>query len=146
MDAEQLLAEALRLLDEARAALAGQLIQSLDHDVNPDAEAAWSEKIPPAAFSEEVDAAESASCSTPECVASVRSRHAAGLVAPFSIQVYRVEPRRILIVAVAHGRRRPGYWKSRDRCSARYSLESRQGSARRAPAGGDQPRQPDGRT
>ena len=45
MDAEQLLAEALRLSDEARAALAGQLIQSLDHDVDPDAEAAWSEEI-----------------------------------------------------------------------------------------------------
>ena len=45
MDAEQLLAEALRLSDETRAALAGQLIQSLDHDVDPDAEAAWSEEI-----------------------------------------------------------------------------------------------------
>ena len=45
MDAEQLLAEALRLSDAARAALAGQLIQSLDHDVDPDAEAAWSEEI-----------------------------------------------------------------------------------------------------
>jgi len=31
---------------------------------------------------------------------------------PFSV-VYRVESARILIVAVAHGRRRPGYWKSR---------------------------------
>jgi hypothetical protein len=31
---------------------------------------------------------------------------------PFSV-VYRVEARRILIVAVAHARRRPGSWKSR---------------------------------
>jgi plasmid stabilization system protein ParE len=31
---------------------------------------------------------------------------------PFSV-VYRVEPARILIVAVAHGRRRPAYWTSR---------------------------------
>ncbi|MBI2964590.1 MAG: type II toxin-antitoxin system RelE/ParE family toxin [Chloroflexi bacterium] len=31
---------------------------------------------------------------------------------PFSV-VYRVEPSRILIVAVAHGRRRPAFWKSR---------------------------------
>lgn len=31
---------------------------------------------------------------------------------PFGV-VYRVEAARILIVAVAHGRRRPGYWKSR---------------------------------
>jgi putative addiction module component (TIGR02574 family) len=45
MDPERLLAEALRLSDEARAALAGQLIQSLDHEVDPDAEAAWSEEI-----------------------------------------------------------------------------------------------------
>ena len=31
---------------------------------------------------------------------------------PFSV-VYRVEATRILVVAVAHGNRRPGYWKSR---------------------------------
>lgn len=31
---------------------------------------------------------------------------------PFSV-VYRVEPARILIVAVVHGQRRPGYWRSR---------------------------------
>ena len=45
MNAEQLLAEALRLSDEARAALAGELIQSLDREIDADAEAAWSEKI-----------------------------------------------------------------------------------------------------
>lgn len=45
MDARQLLAEALRLSDEERAALAGELIQSLDRDVDGDAEAAWSEEI-----------------------------------------------------------------------------------------------------
>jgi toxin ParE2 len=31
---------------------------------------------------------------------------------PFSV-IYRVENQRILIVAVAHGHRRPGYWMSR---------------------------------
>lgn len=31
---------------------------------------------------------------------------------PFSV-VYRLEATRILIVAVAHGHRRPGYWRSR---------------------------------
>lgn len=31
---------------------------------------------------------------------------------PFSL-IYRVEPERILIVAVAHTKRRPGYWKDR---------------------------------
>jgi putative addiction module component (TIGR02574 family) len=45
MDAKQLLAEALRLSAKERAALAGELIQSLDPDVDPDAEAAWSEEI-----------------------------------------------------------------------------------------------------
>lgn len=45
MDARQLLAEALRLSDEERAALAGELIQSLDSEVDADAEAAWSDEI-----------------------------------------------------------------------------------------------------
>ena len=45
MDAKELLAEALRLSDEERAALAGELIQSLDTEVDADAEAAWSAEI-----------------------------------------------------------------------------------------------------
>jgi putative addiction module component (TIGR02574 family) len=45
MDAKQLLAEALRLSDEERAALAGELIQSLEAEVDPDADAAWSAEI-----------------------------------------------------------------------------------------------------
>src|SRR5437867_10224126 len=45
MDPKQLLAEALRLPDEQRAALAGELIQSLDSQANEDAEAAWSAEI-----------------------------------------------------------------------------------------------------
>lgn len=45
MDAKQLLVEALRLSDEERAALAGELIQSLEREIDPDAEAAWSEEI-----------------------------------------------------------------------------------------------------
>jgi putative addiction module component (TIGR02574 family) len=44
MDAKQLLTEALRLSDEERAALAGELIQSLDREVDAAAEAAWSEE------------------------------------------------------------------------------------------------------
>jgi hypothetical protein len=31
---------------------------------------------------------------------------------PFSI-VYRIEPPRVFVLAVVHGRRRPGYWKDR---------------------------------
>lgn len=42
---KKVLAEALRLPAEARAALAGQLIESLDQSVDEDAEAAWSEEI-----------------------------------------------------------------------------------------------------
>ena len=45
MDSKQLLIEALRLSEEERAALAGDLIQSLETDVDADAEAAWSSEI-----------------------------------------------------------------------------------------------------
>ena len=45
MDSRNLLAEALRLSDEERAALAGELIQSLEREVDADAEAAWSAEI-----------------------------------------------------------------------------------------------------
>lgn len=45
MTSKELLAEALQLSDEERAALAGELIQSLDAEVDPDAEAAWAEEI-----------------------------------------------------------------------------------------------------
>ena len=45
MDSKQLLLEALRLPQEERAALAGELIESLDTEVDSDAEAAWSAEI-----------------------------------------------------------------------------------------------------
>ena len=45
MDTKHLLAEALLLSDEERAALAGELIQSLEPEVDADAEAAWSVEI-----------------------------------------------------------------------------------------------------
>jgi len=45
MDPKQLLAEALQLPPEERAALAGELIRSLDPEVDDDAEAAWSVEI-----------------------------------------------------------------------------------------------------
>jgi toxin ParE1/3/4 len=35
------------------------------------------------------------------------------LIRQFPSIIYRVEAKRIFIVAVAHWRRRPGYWKSR---------------------------------
>jgi putative addiction module component (TIGR02574 family) len=45
MDSKQLLLEALRLPEEERAALAGELLESLDTEVDPDAEAAWAAEI-----------------------------------------------------------------------------------------------------
>ena len=44
-DAKKLLEDALRLPAEARAALAGSLIQSLDTEPDPDAEKAWANEI-----------------------------------------------------------------------------------------------------
>ncbi len=44
-DATKLLEEALKLPTEARAALAGSLIQSLDDEIDEDAEAAWAGEI-----------------------------------------------------------------------------------------------------
>ena len=45
MTSRQLLDAALQLSPEERAALAGELIQSLDTEVDADAEAAWSVEI-----------------------------------------------------------------------------------------------------
>lgn len=44
-EADRVLQEALRLPPEARAALAGSLIDSLDETVDPDAEQAWAAEI-----------------------------------------------------------------------------------------------------
>ena len=43
--ATKLLEEALRLPPEARAAIAGRLLESLGNEVDEDAEAAWAEEI-----------------------------------------------------------------------------------------------------
>jgi putative addiction module component (TIGR02574 family) len=45
MDSRDVLLEALRLPADERAAIAGELIQSLDTEVDADAEAAWSAEI-----------------------------------------------------------------------------------------------------
>ena len=45
MNPRQLLDAALKLSSEERAALAGELIQSLDSEVDADSEAAWSAEI-----------------------------------------------------------------------------------------------------
>lgn len=44
-EAVEILRDALALPQEARAALAAQLISSLDHEVDEDAEAAWDREI-----------------------------------------------------------------------------------------------------
>jgi putative addiction module component (TIGR02574 family) len=44
-DVDRLLKDALGLSPEARGALAGRLIDSLDNEVDPDAEAAWDAEI-----------------------------------------------------------------------------------------------------
>ena len=67
-----------------------------------------------AAFSDEIDAAESAIVRLPEAWPPFDHGTRRYLLRrfPFSV-VYRIEPTRIVIVAVAHFRRRPGYWRSR---------------------------------
>jgi len=84
-----------------------------------DAEAAvrwYAERSATAArrFSADLDAAESAIFERPEAWLRGADGTRRYLLRrfPFSV-VYRVEPSRILIVAVAHGRRRPGYWRRR---------------------------------
>ena len=67
-----------------------------------------------AGFSEEIDEAESAILKFPDAWPPFDHGTRRYLLRryPFSV-IYRIESRRILIVAVAHGHRRPGYWKSR---------------------------------
>jgi plasmid stabilization system protein ParE len=67
-----------------------------------------------AAFSEEIDEAESAIARLPDAWPRFDHNTRRYLLRrfPFSV-IYRVEHRRVLIVAVAHARRRPGYWQSR---------------------------------
>jgi plasmid stabilization system protein ParE len=88
-------------------------------DALAEAEAAarwYAERSPTAAFafSEEIDAAESAIMRLPEAWPPFDFGTRRYLLRrfPFSV-VYRVEPQRVLIVAVAHAHRRPGYWQLR---------------------------------
>lgn len=45
LETKRLLQQALKLPPEARAALAGQLLDSLDEEPDPDAEVAWEREI-----------------------------------------------------------------------------------------------------
>jgi plasmid stabilization system protein ParE len=65
-------------------------------------------------FADEIDTAIAAIERNPEAWPSYDhgTRHYLLRRYPFSV-VYRIEAARILVVAVAHGHRRPGYWASR---------------------------------
>lgn len=81
--------------------------------------ARWYAERSPAAgigFDAEVEAAESAIAEHPEAwpLFDHETRRYLLRRYPFSI-VYRIGVDRIVIVAVAHARRRPGYWKHRGR-------------------------------
>jgi hypothetical protein len=73
MDAKQLLKEALHLSAQERAALAGELIQSLEIEVDADAEAAWSVEI-----RERLDRVDAGTATTPWSEARRRIHAAAG--------------------------------------------------------------------
>jgi hypothetical protein len=66
---QELLTHAMQLPDEQRAALAAALIESLDQDVDEDAEEAWSTEI--ARRMHEVES---------ECVTTIPSRQARQLI------------------------------------------------------------------
>lgn len=93
-------------------------LEYLDEAVIDAEEAArwYAERSPSAAirFSIELDDAEAAILDRPEAWPAVGAGNRRYLLRrfPFSI-VYRVEPLKVVIVAVAHARRRPGYWKHR---------------------------------
>jgi plasmid stabilization system protein ParE len=65
-------------------------------------------------FSAAVDAALSEISADPERFARIDDRHRGCLLKRFPFRIiYRIEPTKILVVAVAHAKRRPGYWKRR---------------------------------
>jgi len=73
----------------------------------------YAERSPTAAvrFSAELEQAEAAILDRPEAwpIVGAGNRHYLLRRFPFSV-VYRIEASRVLIVAVAHARRRPDYW------------------------------------
>jgi plasmid stabilization system protein ParE len=65
-------------------------------------------------FTTAVDAALNRIAANPESFAFVDWRHQECLVRRFPFRVvYRHEPERILVVAVAHAKRHPDYWTTR---------------------------------
>src|SRR6266478_2872838 len=128
-----LLQKALSLSEEERAALANTLLASLDSTVDEGAEKAWEEEISRRVA--DIDSGKAKMIPWEEVREELSSKlnRAMTLITgalqrwpaavhgtrrfllqrfPFSV-VYREFPSKIQVVAVAHGHRRPGYWKSR---------------------------------
>jgi plasmid stabilization system protein ParE len=85
--------------------------------IEAEAAAQWYRKRSPTAatrFSGELDEAEAAILEHPEAwpIGEQGTRRYFLRHFPFAV-IYRVEESRLLIVAVAHARRRPGYWAHR---------------------------------
>jgi plasmid stabilization system protein ParE len=67
-----------------------------------------------ARFSDSVDEALIRIATDPEQCAAIDSRHRECLLARFPFRiVYRIELEQVVVVAIAHASRRPGYWKRR---------------------------------
>jgi plasmid stabilization system protein ParE len=65
-------------------------------------------------FSNAIDAALQRIAANPEWFAFIDEHHQKCSVQRFPFRiVFRDEPGRVLIVAVAHAKRRPGYWQTR---------------------------------
>lgn len=65
-------------------------------------------------FANAVDVALSAIAVDPKRFAAIDESHRVCPVGRFPFRiVYRVAPDRIVVVAIAHAKRRPGYWKGR---------------------------------
>jgi plasmid stabilization system protein ParE len=65
-------------------------------------------------FASAVDATLGLIAADPQRFAAIDGQHRECLVARFPFRIiYRVERGRIIVVAVAHAKRRPGFWKSR---------------------------------
>lgn len=77
----------------------------------------YAERSPVAAarFREELDAAVTAILSDPDCGAPYLHGTRCYLLRrfPYLVVYHRPSEARIEVVAVAHGRRRPGYWRAR---------------------------------
>lgn len=66
-------------------------------------------------FSAAIDAALARVAAKPEGFAAIDDVHRECRVETFPFRVvYRVSGECILVVAIAHAKRRPGYWKNRD--------------------------------